>query len=260
METQRSQRLLAYGALIVVLIWALIVGLLTLPSGADDQMSRGTEAITSISWTQTAQTYRGQTDDVVFYCPKNGQLGEVSGSDVYADNSSICSAAVHGGLITVADGGAIAIRLLAGESKYMATTQNNVTSHPLGPWFGSFTFTTLHDPIAGMVTVDGQSVPIQVATWQTTAVQFLGREGEAIALYCPPNGEIGVLWGADVYRDASSICSAAVHDSRLTVVDGGAIAIVMSTGRSSYLGSIQNGVTSQAFGQAASSFEFTSFQ
>lgn len=260
MRIQRSHRLLAHSAFIVVLIGALVVGLLTLPLGAEDQTPRGAEPVTAISWTQTAQTYRGQTGDLVFYCPKKGQLGDVWGSDVYADDSSICSAAVHGGLITVADGGAIAIRLLPGQSKYIATTQNEVTSDALGEWFGSFTFTTLHDPIAGTMTVDGQSVPIQVATWRTTATQFSGREGEAIALYCPPNGEIGELWGVDVYRDASSICSAAVHDSRLTVVDGGAIAIVISAGRSSYRGSSQQGVTSRAFGPAASSFEFTSFQ
>ena len=260
MRIQRSHRLLAHSVFIVVLIGALVVGLLTLPSGADDQMPGVTEPITAISWTQTAQAYRGQTDDLVFYCSKNGQLGNVWGSDVYADDSSICSAAVHGGLITVADGGAIAIRLLSGQIQYMATTQNDVTSDAMGPWFGSFTFTTLHDPIAGTVTVDGQSVPIQVATWQTTAAQFSRREGEAIAFYCPPNGELSVLWGADVYRDASSICSAAVHDSRLTVVDGGTIAIEMSTGRASYRGSTQQGVTSRAFGQADSSFEFTSFQ
>ena len=217
-------------------------------------------SITAISWSQTAQRYRGQTEDVVLYCPRNGQLADVWGSDVYADDSSICTAAVHGGLITVEDGGAIAIRLLPGQPQYLSTTQNDVTSDAWASWFGSFTFTTLHDPIAGVMTVDGQSVPIQVANWQTTATQFSEREGDVISLYCPPKGAIGSLWGTDVYREASSVCSAAVHDSQLTVTDGGTIAFVMGAGQSSYRDSTRNGITSRAFGRSSASFRVVPVQ
>lgn len=223
-------------------------------------MSEVPQPITAISWEQTAQAYRGQTQDVTLYCSGNGQLGNVWGSDVYSDDSSICSAAVHGGLITVENGGAIAIRPLPGESFYASSTQNGVTSAFWTSWFGSFTFTTLHDPIAGVVAVEGQSVPIQVASWQTTGSQFPGREGDAIALYCPPNGTLGDIWGTDVYRDASSVCSAAVHDGRLDVAAGGTIAFYLRPGQSQYRGSSRQGITSRSFGSTDSSFQFVAFQ
>ena len=250
-------RLLALSAFVCGFSLSVGFGFLVLPS---ESMTGGPQPVTAIAWTQTAQQYRGHTNDVVLYCPGNGVLGNVFGSDVYADDSSICTAAVHSGLITVEDGGAIAIRILPGQSKYVSTTQNDVTSDAWGSWFGSFTFTTLHDPIVGVVEVDAQSVPLQVASWQTTATQFSGREGDAIALYCPPNGEIGSVWGTDVYRDASSVCSAAVHDGRLTVEDGGAIAFYLKQGQANYRASTSQGVTSRAFGRSGTSFQFVSFQ
>ncbi|MEM9213419.1 MAG: LCCL domain-containing protein [Cyanobacteria bacterium P01_F01_bin.150] len=245
----------------MILISALVCSLFWIVSASTSAMShRGDGPVKAISWSQTAQDYRGQTDDIVLYCSENGQFENVWGSDVYADDSSICSAAVHGGLITVADGGAIAIRLLPGQPRYVATTQNGVTSESWGSWFGSFTFTTLHDPIAGTVTVNGQSVPIQIATWQTTATQFSEREGDAIAFYCPPNGEIGSLWGTDIYRDASSVCSAAVHDSRLMTTDGGVVALIMGMEQARYQASTRQGVISQSSRSVSPSFRFTSFQ
>lgn len=228
-------------------------------SDAAYALSVHSQPITAISWSQTAEAYRGQADDLVLYCSSNGQLGDLWGSDVYADASSICTAAVHGGLITVENGGAIAIRLLPGQPSYRASTQNDVASDSLGDELGSFTFTTLHDPIAGTVMVDGQAVPIQVASWDTAAIQFADRVGDPIALYCPPQGELGLVWGDDIYRDASSVCSAAVHDSRITATEGGAIAFLLGEGRLYYWGSTRSGVTSRAFGAAPASFQFISF-
>ncbi|MEB3232995.1 MAG: LCCL domain-containing protein [Leptolyngbyaceae bacterium] len=243
-----------------VLGFCLVVGLVW----GQGEVMQGREAtvdpVTAISWGDTAIAYRGQGGDRTFYCPAQGQLGPLWGSDVYSDDSSICTAAVHGGLITVADGGAIAIRLLLGTINYPATTQNEVSSAPKPASLGSFTFTTLHDPIAGVVEVDGDRVPIQVTPWSGTALPYYGRQGEAIALYCPPNGAIAEVWGDQPYRDASSICTAAVHAHQITAAAGGTVAIKILPGHADYAGSSQQGITSLSFGESAGSFEFVPYK
>ncbi|NET53746.1 MAG: hypothetical protein F6K09_35415, partial [Merismopedia sp. SIO2A8] len=210
------------------------------------------DPILAITWQQTAQSYQGQNQDQTFYCPGNGQVEPIWGSDVYGAESSICTAAVHAGLITVENGGAIAIRSLSRQDRYLSTHQNGITSAARSSSAGSFTFTSLHDPIAGVVTVKGQSVPIQVTSWETTAEGYRNRQGDAIALYCPPNGALAPIWGTTQYRDTSSICTAAVHANRLTPAAGGAIAFEMTPNQSRYTGSTHQGVTSQSFGQSFS--------
>ena len=188
--------------------------------------------VTAISWTHTAEQYRQDTHhDRVFYCSGGGTPGALWGSDVYSDQSSICTAAVHAGLITAEDGGAIAIRLLPGQDEYNGTAQNAIASQSSGRGEGSFTFTTLHDPVAGVVTVGDEQVPIQVISWDTTAQVYQARVGEAIAVYCPPGGDLASVWGDPNYRAEFSICSAAVHSNQLSQDDGGTVVIEMSRDR-----------------------------
>ncbi|NER00774.1 MAG: hypothetical protein F6K30_29445 [Cyanothece sp. SIO2G6] len=237
--------------------FCLVMGLMWHQGGA--VQGQEPDPVMAISWQETAVPYRGERGDRTFYCPAAGQLGPLWGSDLYADDSSICTAAVHAGLITVMDGGAIAIRLLPGTINYPSSSQNDVSSATKPASLGSFTFTTLHDPIAGVVKVDGDAVPIQVAAWDTPAVAYGRRQGEAIALYCPPNGAIAAVWGDETYRDASSICSAAVHAEQITVTGGGTVAIQVLPGQSSYAASTAAGVSSMAYGEAQGSFEFVRY-
>ena len=62
------------------------------------------------------------------------------GTDVYTDDSSVCSAAVHAGLITVEDGGKVVIEIAPAEEEYKGSDANGVESSDYGPWGGSFTF------------------------------------------------------------------------------------------------------------------------
>jgi hypothetical protein len=61
-----------------------------------------------IAWDAKASELRGSTNqDFMLDCPPNGVVNNnrVYGTDLYTDGSSICSAAIHSGLITALDGG-----------------------------------------------------------------------------------------------------------------------------------------------------------
>ncbi|MBL8679359.1 MAG: hypothetical protein JNK05_09350 [Myxococcales bacterium] len=75
-------------------------------------------------------------------CPPNGHLSpRVWGTTIYTDDSSICTAAVHAGLITLAGGGRVRVFLHPGRNGYVGSGDNDVLSRSYG-WFpGSFAFT-----------------------------------------------------------------------------------------------------------------------
>ena len=60
----------------------------------------------------------------------------------YTDDSSVCSAAVQAGLITLANGGNVTIEIQPGANSYTGSTKNGITSSDYGPWSGSNTFVT----------------------------------------------------------------------------------------------------------------------
>ena len=62
------------------------------------------------------------------------------GSEVYTDDSSICTAAVHQGLITFADGGSVTIEILPGLSGYQSAIANGIETRQYGSYHGSFRF------------------------------------------------------------------------------------------------------------------------
>lgn len=97
-------------------------------------------AVPAIGWSDTAGRYRGQIGRrYTFRCPRAQRTGTVWGTVVYTDDSSICSAAVHAGRLTLA-GGVVTIEIAAGAPRYPGSTQNAVTSRAYGPWQGSFAF------------------------------------------------------------------------------------------------------------------------
>lgn len=75
-----------------------------------------------------------------FVCAANGVNGRLWGTSLYTDDSSICTAAVHAGLITVATGGNVTIEIRPGASSYQASTRSGVSSRSFGSWDGSFVF------------------------------------------------------------------------------------------------------------------------
>lgn len=57
-----------------------------------------------------------------------GGMGGIWGTDIYTDDSAICAAAVHAGVITMA-GGAVTVEIMAGQASYQSTNRNGVSSN-----------------------------------------------------------------------------------------------------------------------------------
>lgn len=99
---------------------------------------------TGDAWDWHAVPQRGSDAGTSFEhrCPPNGTLSSrVWGSHIYTDDSSICTAAVHAGLITRADGGVVRVYLHPGRNGYVGSGDHDVLSRSFGWFAGSFAFT-----------------------------------------------------------------------------------------------------------------------
>jgi hypothetical protein len=129
-------RLATTGA--IVLAIATLASCSTLVEAIGSMINAG-----SIGWAVDAQEWKGRNNQVYSVTlPAGGAASEVWGTDVYTDDSSIGSAAVHKGLITFAKGGTVKIRILPGRSSYAGSIRNGVTSEHYDDWDGSFEFVT----------------------------------------------------------------------------------------------------------------------
>jgi hypothetical protein len=221
-------------------------------------------ALGATSWDTTATPLRGRNGRrFTFACPPNGAQGSLWGTDVYTDDSSICTAAVHAGLITKAGGGTVTIEIRPGQGSYMGSTKNGIQSGNYGPYGGSYVFVTGAAPPP---LPQGRSYTAQprmevppgsiAITWVLNATGYRGHNGERYRLTCPAGGTLGPVWGTDLYTDDSSICSAAVHAGLITVAFGGTVTIEIRPGQPHYMGTGRNGVVSGAYGPWTGSFIF----
>jgi hypothetical protein len=151
-----------------------------------------------IKWSESGSDLAGKVDqDFTFMCEPNGTVGSVWGTDFYTLGSSICSAAVHAGIINARDGGKIRIRVRAGEKFYNGTTRHGVTSLRYGSYEGSFTFLNS----AGSPIISEQ---IQNLNWDETAFRLQGKLDQDFTYNCESNGTVGSVWGTDLYSLGSS--------------------------------------------------------
>jgi hypothetical protein len=77
-----------------------------------------------------------------FVCPRNCSISKsaVYGSNIYTDNSSVCKAAVHAGVINDSEGGIVELGVQPGSTNYKGSNKHNVeTLDYLEKWDRSFT-------------------------------------------------------------------------------------------------------------------------
>lgn len=248
-----------------VVVWAVAA---SVPAAAP---ARSGETPISASWNTTATDYRGQNgSQYTFACPAGGAARTVWGSDVYTDDSSVCTAAVHAGVIGFASGGLVTIEIRPGQSSYPATTRNGVTTSSWGSWHGSFvvvggraggttttgTTTTGKTTTTKTTTTTTPPAGVVARSWSAHASAYRGNVGQRYSFFCPTGGARYTVWGTVVYTDDSSVCTAAVHAGLISFASGGTVTIEMRPGQRSYVGTTRNGVTTRSYGRWSGSFVF----
>ena len=89
---------------------------------------------------QTGIGYRDRAGERIrVTCPGSCALHRVWGTDVYTDDSSICAAAQHAGLVA-GRRTAVTIRVREGRDVYVGSSRHGVESNAWARWGGSFSF------------------------------------------------------------------------------------------------------------------------
>jgi hypothetical protein len=247
---------------------SLLTGLLLILGIAGSAAGTPTMSITRdttpIGWDTSAGGFQGATGRTYrFSCPADGTTQAIWGSDVYTDDSSICTAAVHAGIISIEHGGIVTIEIRPGRSTYGSTTRHGIKSNNFGEYHRSFVFNSSGTSQAGHSTSGRNARPdadndetgdVTPIGWDTPAGGFKGETGQTYRFSCPAAGETQAIWGSDVYTDDSSICTAAVHAGVITRAQGGLVTIEIRPGRSTYGSTLRHGIKSNNFGEYARSF------
>lgn len=189
-----------------------------------------------ISWTTGTGKwvgFWGRRETVL--CPAGGKLEGAWGTDIYTDDSSICTAAVHAGLISAKDGGSVTIEMRPDAGQYAGSTRNGVrTGDWMEPWTGAYVFVRNAAGAEPAIAADGH---MQADSWR-------GQTGRVISFACRPRFELHTVYGTDVYTDDSYVCSAAVHRGLIMQQQGGIVTIKLLEGHQSFQASSRHGVTS----------------
>jgi hypothetical protein len=97
-------------------------------------------------WLVEADHLRGQIDQTAtFSCPPGGPADQTIryagwGTGIYTDDSRVCLAAVHAGIISIEAGGDVTIVTRPGMNYYLGSQANGITTDPYPDWFGSYEF------------------------------------------------------------------------------------------------------------------------
>jgi hypothetical protein len=174
---------------------------------------------------------------------RNG-AGMVLGTDVYADLSDLCRAALHAGAVA-ADGGPVTVLHAEGRPIYAGSVRNGVTSNDFGNRDRSITFAgglpaKLGPELCPRILLVNPNLPMPFTC--------------ACSAEATRNGA-GMVFGTDVYADLSDLCRAALHAGAVAA-DGGPVTVLHAEGRPIYAGSVRNGVTSNDFGNRDRSIRF----
>ena len=109
------------------------------PSTSPDDEDTDENEVIPILWNTSASQVKQDVGSVYkFECPKSGTAAAIWGSDIYTTDSSVCTAAVHAGKITLSDGGEVTIEMRPGRTIYGSTTRNGITSSTYGQYPNSF--------------------------------------------------------------------------------------------------------------------------
>nr|WP_233261817.1 LCCL domain-containing protein [Vitiosangium sp. GDMCC 1.1324] len=178
--------------------------------------------------------YRGQTGAQVRCTCSSGGGGSVWGTNLYTDDSNICTAAVHAGVISTS-GGMVVLEIQPAQSTFIGTTRNGVTTSSYGAWPGSFRFIGAQVP---------QPPPLCSSF---NIMSYRGQNGTQIRCNCPTVSLGASVWGTDLYTDDSDVCAASVHAGAIAS-SGGQVTVTIQPAQGGYASTTRNGVTSYSYG------------
>jgi hypothetical protein len=180
-----------------------------------------------------------------FTCTCNAeaiQQGGVWGTDAYTDDSGLCRAALHAGVIP-GSGGAVTVLREAGRPLYIGSLRNGIQSSDYGTYSASIRFVGAAQPAAGP-----EPCPARLSVNRELPTPFT----------CVCNAQAiqeGTVWGTDIYTDDSGLCRAAAHAGAIPAA-GGLVTVERTAGRPLYTGSSRNGIRSSDYGAYSDSIRF----
>lgn len=193
------------------------------------------------------QDMRGSADSFTCSCStETAEAGTVWGAGPYSDDSAVCRAAMHAGLVGDEPAN-VTINFMPGREAYSQSLANGVETSSWGAWGGSFAFegAELGEPKEDEM----------VDACPDNAMALRGTE-EVVTCRCTADElDNGSVWGTEIYSDDSGICKAARHAGVISE-SGGEVSFVPVDGQDSYTGSEANGVESRDYTEWSGSFEF----
>lgn len=189
--------------------------------------------------------------DATCRCDATSPQGSVWGVDTYTQDSSLCAAAIHAGVIG-ASGGDIHVKAGAGCAAFSGSTRNGITSGSWGNYPDSFYFVG-----KGNGTCQTQAAEAPVGPCAASFKEIPGVSASTeLTCECAAT-PTSAVWGAGIYTQDSSICGAAIH-AGVIPASGGRVKVKAAPGCAKYVSTAQNGITSGSWGPYGASFYFPS--
>ena len=193
-----------------------------------------------------------------FLVTGNARAGSIWGTNVYTNDSSLATAAVHAGVLADGQTGVIRVVIGTGQYKFVGSVANGVSSNDYSAypsWYSVATDlgTNTVLPFPGMYT---SPLPDPGSLGN-----YRGRNGAA--LYFRVTGSTaGGVWGTGTYTDDSNLATAAVHGGVLRAGQEGIVKVRIEQGLTLfymysppvYTASTANGVTSNSYGTFGGSY------
>ncbi len=188
-------------------------------------------------------SYRGQLEKVLHFEVLGSLSGAIYGTDIYTDDSNLSVAAVHSGALGPGEKGVVKVTILPGQSSYVSTVRNGVTSSAWHEYPGSYKVEPLSGDRRIVATTRSTILPDPGSLWK-----YEKQVGQAFEFQVTGSMRGGTVWGTGIYTGDSPLAVAAVHAGVLRDGESGVVKVTMLDGDSRYLGSTRNGVSSNDYG------------
>ena len=148
----------------------------------------------------------------------------------------------------------VKVTILPGQSAYLGSSRNGVSTINYGAYSGSFKFEGVSTATTGaVITADIITDPGNMTSYRnnnekTYSVRVTGTDQ-------------GSAWGGydGIYTDDSRLGKAVVHAGLLKVGETGVVRVTILQGQTSYTGSTKNGVLTINYGAYSGSYKFEGF-